>query len=244
MRLLYAAILLELTCFALQEVPRGHGGWTLAGIAVLGAALPVLLAIARRPREAPRAGNVLAWAIGVLGAAQLGFAIMRAVNVKVIDIAATTVAALDALRQGANPYAAPIDQVAQNFHGYKYLPAMLLAYAPLSGLGLRGIVLTNLVLQAATAALLAAIAARRGGKIAGAAAAVFYLAIPFLAFQVFRTGANDLVPLVPVGCADHEGHLHRAQLHIVSVHREGASSHRIPRQGCTLRSTNGEKELP
>lgn len=199
MRFLIAGVLYALACFALQEVPRGAGGWTLAGICGIGAALPLLLWLARRPQPppTPRMMAALGCAVAMLGLAQLGFAIFRTAKLKVIDIGATTIAALAALAHGGNPYALPIDLEAAQFHGYKYLPVMLAAYAPLAAFGLRGIVLTNLALQGATAAALRALAARIN-RSAGLAAAAFHLAIPFFAFQLFARGVNDLVAVLPL----------------------------------------------
>ena len=207
LRIVVAEILFSLAVFALQEVPRGHGLLTLAGVACMMGALPVLVAAGGSPRKPPPrfAGRVLGGAIAVLAAAQLVFAIVRTVKPKVLDIATTTVAALDGLAHGANPYALALDPVAggigggAQFLGYKYLPAMLLAYAPLAlPFGIRGTVLTNIVLQGATAGALAALAARRSGRVGGLVAALLYLSLPFLAHQLFTRGVNDLVAVLPL----------------------------------------------
>jgi hypothetical protein len=208
LRLLVAEILFSAAVFALQEVPRGHGFLTLAGVLVVMAALPLLLAAARQPRAAPAAATarVLTGCIAFLGVAQLAFALVRTLKPKVIDIATTTLAAVHALTHGGNPYALALDPLAgglagtaAGFHGYKYLPAMLGIYAPLDlALGIRGAVVTNMILQAATAATLGALAARAGGRIAGLAAAAFYLSVPFLAHQLFTRGVNDLGAVLPL----------------------------------------------
>jgi hypothetical protein len=206
LRLVLAELLLSLAVFALQEVPRGHGLWTLAGVALAAAALPVLLALARQARAPAGAASrrMLVIACAVFAVAQLGFAVLRAAKLKVIDIGDTTLAAVLAVAHGANPYALPLDPLAGgiaaagSFHGYKYLPMMIAAYAPLClALGLRGIVVTNVLFQGATAAALLALAAR-DGPIAGLAAAAFYLSLPFPAFQLFARGVNDLVPVLPL----------------------------------------------
>ena len=207
LRLILAEILFSLAVVALQEVPRGHGLWTLAGVAAVAASLPLLLALARRPRARSEAAlrPLLVWACGAFAAAQLGFALMRTAKLKVIDIGETTLAAVLALAHGANPYALPIDPLAGGiaagdaFHGYKYLPMMMAVYAPLClALGLRGIVVTNILLQGATAATLRALAARAGGPLAGLAAAALYLSLPFPAFQLFARGVNDLAAVPPL----------------------------------------------
>jgi hypothetical protein len=207
LRLVVAEIVLSLAVFALQEVPRGHGLWTLAGAALAAAALPVLLAQARLAGAPTGAATrrMLVLACGVFAVAQLGFAVLRTAKLKVIDIGDTTLAAVLAVAHGANPYALPIDPLAGGiaeagaFHGYKYLPMMILAYAPLClALGLRGIVVTNILFQGATVAVLRALAVRGGGPIAGLVAAAFYLSLPFPAFQLFARGVNDLVPVLPL----------------------------------------------
>ncbi|HXQ53627.1 MAG TPA: glycosyltransferase 87 family protein [Stellaceae bacterium] len=207
-RVVVAWVVVSLAVFALQEVPRGHGAWTLAGAAVVAGSLPLLLAFAERTRAppSPATRTGLIWTCCVFALAQLGFALMRTAKLKIIDVGATTVAAIDALAQGGNPYALPIDAQAGDmaaggaaFHGYKYLPVMMAVYAPLClALGMRGIVVTNIVLQGATAASLRALAGRGGGAVAGYAAAAIYLSLPFLAFQLFTRGVNDLAALLPL----------------------------------------------
>lgn len=208
LRIVVVELLFSLAVFALQEVPRGHGMLTLGGVALLIGTLPLLLAAGRRSREPPPrvAGRVLGWAIVLFGAAQLAFAVVRTVKPKVLDIATTTAAAVAAVAQGGNPYALPIDPVAGGitgaggqFLGYKYLPMMLLAYAPLSlTMGARGTVATNILLQGATALALGALAARQSGRIGGLAAALLYLSLPFPAHQLFTRGVNDLVAVLPL----------------------------------------------
>ena len=208
LRIVVAEIAFSLAVWALQEVPRGHGLLTLAGVALLVGALPLLLAAGRVPRAPPprAAGAILVGAIALFGAAQLVFAIVRTVKPKVLDIATTTVAALSAVAHGGNPYALPIDPLAggiagagEQFLGYKYLPVMLAAYAPLSfPLGVRGTVVTNMLLQAATAGAVGVLAARLSGRTGGLVAALFYLSLPFPAHQLFTRGVNDLVAVLPL----------------------------------------------
>jgi Glycosyltransferase family 87 len=207
-RILVAEIAFSLAVFALQEVPRGHGFRTLAGVIAMLGSLPLLHAAGREARAAPRPAGLraLRWAVTVLCAAQLAYAVMRAIKPKVLDIATTTAAAILAVLHGGNPYALAIDPLAGGivganaaFHGYKYLPAMMLVYAPLTlALGIAGAVATNVVLQGATAAALRALAARRGGAAAGLAAALLYLSLPFPAFQLFTRGVNDLAAVLPL----------------------------------------------
>ena len=205
-RLVVAEVVFSLAVLALQDVPRGHGGWTLAGVAILIALIPLLQLLGERPRAAPGEGarRTVVAALALFALLQVAFALFRAAKPKVIDIGTTTVASLAALMHGANPYALAVDPAAggilgaaASFHGYKYLPVMLALYAPLAvPLGVRGIVLTNLALQGAAAAALGQIAGRGGGALAGLAAAAIYLSLPFPAYQLFARGANDLVPVL------------------------------------------------
>jgi glycosyl transferase family 87 len=204
-RLILAELLFSLTVFALQKVPRGWGGTTLVLVCLIIAALPLLLVLARGSSAAPSrtTGRLLTWGIAILASAQLAFACAMLVKPKVLDIGETTLAAALATVAGHNPYAMPIDAAgggiadADRFHGYKYLPMMIVAYAPLSlALGIRGIIVTNIVLQAVTAVLARSIAQRIAGRFAGLAAALLYLSLPFVAHQVFTRGVTDLAPVV------------------------------------------------
>ena len=204
-RLILAELLFSLTVFALQKVPRGWGGTTLALVCLIMAALPLLLTLARRLSASPSRSTerVLTWGIAILAAAQLAFACAMLVKPKVLDIGETTLVAALATAGGHNPYAAPIDAAGggisdpDRFHGYKYLPMMMVLYAPLSlALGIRGIIVTNILLQALTAALARGVAGRIAGRIAGLAAALLYLSLPFVAHQVFTRGVTDLAPVV------------------------------------------------
>jgi hypothetical protein len=203
-RLIIAEIVLSLAVFALQSVPRGAGLRTLGLVVVIVALVPWLVAQARRQAvPAQRADRVLIAAILGLGALQLAFAVVRTVKPKVLDIAVTTVAAIIALAHGSNPYVVAVDPLAGGiadagaFHGYKYLPVMMAAYAPLVlAFGLRGTVITNLLLQGGVAAALRSLAARVGGRTAGLLAATLYLSLPFVAFQLFTRGVNDAVPVL------------------------------------------------
>ncbi|HEV2547141.1 MAG TPA: glycosyltransferase 87 family protein [Stellaceae bacterium] len=202
-RLILAEIGFSLLVFALQKVPRGWGWTTLALVGAIIAALPFMLALGRRrgPTAPQAMGRVLLWGIMLFTTAQLLFAIAMLVKPKVLDIGATTLAAALALAQGGNPYTMPIDVAAggiarsAQFHGYKYLPMMIIIYAPLClAFGIRGIILTNVLLQAMVAGLVSSLAGRTGERLAGLAAALLYLSLPFVAHQVFTRGVTDLAP--------------------------------------------------
>jgi len=206
-RIIGAWIAFSLAVWALQEVPRGQGFVSLVLVLLVMASLPWLAANARRHRAQPGSGGerLLFAGVALFALGQIVFAILRALKPKVIDIADTTLAALGALARGGNPYALPIDPMAGGIanaapllHGYKYLPLMIAAYAPLGlPFGAPGIVLTNLLLHAATAALLGLLAARTS-RAAGLAVALFYLSQAFLAHQLMTRGVNDLVAVLPL----------------------------------------------
>jgi hypothetical protein len=204
-RLICAEIAFSLAVFALQKVPSGWGATTLALVCLVMAALPALLMLARHASVAPtRTTERLAtWGIVAFAAAQLIFAGAMLVKPKVLDIGETTMAAAFASLAGHNPYAMPIDAAgggitdAERFHGYKYLPMMIIIYAPLClAFGIRGIIATNVLLQALTAALARSIGTLIGGRFVGLAAALLYLSLPFVAHQVFTRGVTDLAPVV------------------------------------------------
>ena len=177
-RVVAAWVVVSLAVFALQEVPRGHGAWTLAGAAVVAGSLPLLLAFAERTRAppSPATRTGLIWTCRVFALAQLGFAIDAHGQAQDHrhrrdhgrrDRGAGAAAAIPTRCRSIRwPAASAAGGAA--FHGYKYLPVMMAVYAPLClALGMRGIVVTNIVLQGATAASLRALAGRGGGAVAG-----------------------------------------------------------------------------
>ena len=73
---------------------------------------------------------------------------------------------------------------------------MPLVYAPLGlTLGNHGMLLTNLLLDLATAALVFAAARREGGRAAGLIAAAAYLSLPLVFGVLYAKGVTDLVPV-------------------------------------------------
>src|SRR5258708_28684830 len=74
---------------------------------------------------------------------------------------------------------------------------MIMVYAPLClAFGMRGIIVTNILLQAMTAAVIRSIAAVSGGRLARLAAAMLYLSLPFVAHQIFTRGGTDLASVL------------------------------------------------
>lgn len=117
----------------------------------------------------------------------------------IIDIGSTTLASAQALAQGLNPYTMPIDPggmtlLGPEFGGFKYLPVMSVAYMPLGLLlGVRGMRVTNLLLDLAATWLIVRIAAREGGRATGLIAAITYLSLPLVIRQLYHIGVTDLI---------------------------------------------------
>lgn len=117
------------------------------------------------------------------------------------DIGATTLAAVQSLAQGINPYTANIDHAATEqygmaFAGYKYLPVMPLVYAPLGLLfAERGVLLTNFLLDLAIAGLVYRLATRNGGRVVGLMACAAYLSLPIVLSLIYAKGVTDLAPV-------------------------------------------------
>jgi Glycosyltransferase family 87 len=201
-----AEVVFSLVVLAFQKVQRGWGWATLGLVCVVIAVLPALLAAARKEVDPPSraTGRLLVYGCLIFAAAQLVFALAMLVKPKVFDIGETTLAAALAVIHGSNPYAAQIDTAAggiadDRFHGYKYLPVMIMVYAPLClAFGMRGIIVTNILLQAMTAAVIRSIAAINGRRLAGLAAAMLYLSLPFVAHQIFTRGVTDLASVLPL----------------------------------------------
>jgi hypothetical protein len=117
------------------------------------------------------------------------------------DIGRTTIAAVHAVLAGQNPYAAPIDLHPEypDFPGYKYLPMMMAAYAPLAAaLGETGLRLMNLVLDAGVSAAVSLSARRIGGPVAGLLALAAWLMLPVLPRDIYKHGVTDLAPVLPL----------------------------------------------
>ena len=159
------------------------------------AAAPLLLTAARRsapPAPAVARGvDIAFWICLALALVYLG---ARIIAPHIIDIGTTTLAAGQALLQGHNPYALPIDTISEGtgFTGYKYLPLMIIDYLPLGApFGQRGVLLTNLALLLSCLWLMT--------RIAGTALAPLALImLPLLAEQIFAKGATDLAAVLPL----------------------------------------------
>ena len=133
------------------------------------------------------------------------------------DIGRTTIAAVHTVFAGHNPYAAPIDLHPEypDYPGYKYLPMMIAAYAPLAAaFGETGLRLMNLILDAGVSATVLLSARRIGGPVAGLLALAAWLMLPVLPRDIYKHGVTDLAPVLPlvVALAISETRLGRAGL--------------------------------
>jgi uncharacterized membrane protein len=80
--------------------------------------------------------------------------------------------------------------------GYKYFPVMMIVYAPLGPLlGKQGVLITNLLFELGTAALIFLAARRDGGRAAGAFAASIYLSLPLVLGAIYAKGVADSIPV-------------------------------------------------
>jgi hypothetical protein len=141
----------------------------------------------------------------VLLAGHLAYLIEQLTSPSIFDGATMTLDAARALLSGLNPYVLPLDTVAFKYlgdptlAGFKYLPLTALAYLPL-GVGLedRGVLLTNMVLHAATVLLIYRLARRLGTRNGALLAVLFYLSLPIVIRQSLGRGAIDLVAVPPM----------------------------------------------
>lgn len=191
----------------IQKFNWDHGGAkALVMLAVLGAMPFIAHAAALRLSGGEAApSRPLMLATVVLLVLQIGYAVKELRHPALIDAATTTLAAGEALRGGGDPYAAPIDAAAsglmqdRRFAGYKYLPLTIAAYLPLgAALGERGVVLTNLLLHLAVIWLIFRLAAAMATPAAGWVAALIYLTLPLVPFQLFAKGVTDLIAVLPL----------------------------------------------
>jgi len=120
------------------------------------------------------------------------------------DIGTTTIAAVRAVIAGHNPYGTPIDLHPEypDYPGYKYLPMMMVVYAPLSASsGEAGLRLTNLLLDLGMSATIFWSAIKVRGPIAGMLALAAWLMLPVLPQDIYKHGVTDLAPVLPLVAA-------------------------------------------
>jgi hypothetical protein len=199
--------------------------WTVAGLVAIEAFFVTLIPSRLTAAEAVTAGAIVAaplilQAFGVrslialnrLPALLAALCIALAVNrLRIVvgylhhpdmeDIGRTTIAAVHAVLAGHNPYAAPIDLHPEypGYPGYKYLPMMIAAYAPLvSAFDEVGLRLTNVILDGALSVAVFFPARRIGGPIAGLLAVIAWLMLPILPPDIYKHGVTDLAPVLPL----------------------------------------------
>jgi hypothetical protein len=204
---LSAALLFWIAVGLIQKFNWGLGIYKAVVLLAVLLATPFVARIVAR-RRAPdqqRPARTLVAAVIVQLAAQSAYALWELRHPGLTDIASTTLDAGKQLVAGTNPYAAsaeasPSRTAAQaRFAGYKYLPVMIAAYLPLGApLGERGVVLTNLLLQLAAVALIIRLAQAMAGASAGWIAALLYLGVPLVPFELFAKGVTDLLAVVPL----------------------------------------------
>ena len=173
------------------------GPWKgLVLLALLLGAFLILHALRDAEPEAAPPGKALIALVIVLALGELAYGGLRLAHPRLIDMATTTLAAGQAMLAGGNPYTLPIDpELGGQFQGYKYLPVMPAVYLPLGLLlGPRGVLVTNMILQAGCVALML----RLGRGRAGYTAAALYLALPLVAQQLFAKGSTDLAAVLPL----------------------------------------------
>ncbi len=203
---LAAAALFWVAVLLIQQFNWGRGKEKALVLAAVLASLPPLIAWMRR-RAADERGRrpYVAALAAILLVLQTGYALKELRHPSLIDAATTTLAAGRSLLSGIDPYAAAIDAAGQalthdaGFAGYKYLPLTIIAYLPLGmPLGERGIVATNLLLHLLTVWLIFRLAGAMVNRHAGWIAALLYLALPMVPFQLFAKGITDPPAVVPM----------------------------------------------
>jgi len=202
---LAAAALFWIAVALIQKLNWDLGGYKALVMLALLAATPFIAAAARRHPAAGRTARAALLAAAALLALQGGYALKELRHPALIDAATTTLAAGEAVLAGDNPYTASLDAAGREetgdarFAGYKYLPLTLAAYLPLgASLAERGVVLTNLLLHLATLWLIFRLASGIAGAGAGGLAALLYLALPLVPFQLFAKGVTDPVAVLPL----------------------------------------------
>jgi hypothetical protein len=201
---LLAGLGVVLAVFAALTPSRLSAAETLAAIALAVAPLALGAAGVRSPVGLGRLPAILTVLCVVLALNRLRFVFAYLHARDMEDIGRTTIAAIQAVLAGHNPYAAPLDLHPEypDYPGYKYLPTMMAAYAPLvSAFGETGLRLTNLVLDTGVSAAILLSARRIGGPVAGLLALAAWLMLPVLPQDIYKHGVTDLAPVLPLVAA-------------------------------------------
>jgi hypothetical protein len=158
-----------------------------------------------RERVSRTLTTLLAVACAVAVAWHVLFFLERLLDPHLLDIATTTLAAGRALTAWQNPYTLPIDAAPYmpsgqlTYNGFKYLPMMAVTFLPLGVVwGERGVVATNLLLDLSVGGLAFLLGSRIGSRGIGFFAALLYLVVPLVPFEIFQQGVTDLAAVVPI----------------------------------------------
>jgi len=200
-RILVGGLALVLAVFAALTPSRLTQAETVAAFGLAAAPLALRAAGVRNLAGLDRLPAILVAVCAVLALNRLRMALAFLHVPDMEDIGRTTIAAIHAVFEGQNPYAAPIDLHAEypDFPGYKYLPVMMAAYAPLAAaLGETGLRLMNLALDAGVSAAVFLSARRIGGQMAGLLALAAWLMLPVLPRDIYKHGVTDLAPVLPL----------------------------------------------
>jgi hypothetical protein len=195
--------------FLIQEFDFDQGKYRAAVLALVLIATPVLMYLARSSVFSNTRVLSLLLSVACVVFMCWHFVYFAGVlfdpRVRVIDIASTTLKAGDLLLQGKNPYSLPMNpqptmsQGRFSYDGFKYLPMMAMIYAPLGSLWReRGLLTTNLLLDIAVVVLVFLLGAQMGTRESGLFAALLYLMLPIVPYEIFHQGVTDLAAIVPL----------------------------------------------
>jgi Glycosyltransferase family 87 len=201
---LLAGLGIVLAVLAILTPSRLSAAETLAAIALAVAPLALRAVGVRSPVGLDRLPAILTALCVVLALNRLRFVFAYLHAPDMEDIGRTTIAAIQAVFTGHNPYATPLDLHPEypDYPGYKYLPMMMAVYAPLvSAFGETGLRLMNLVLDAGVSAAILLSARRIGGPVAGLLALAAWLMLPVLPQDIYKHGVTDLAPVLPLVAA-------------------------------------------
>jgi hypothetical protein len=151
----------------------------------------ILLLLASRERRVEGSAPLQLRTILLLGLA-LRIWVILGIGPRYSDIIERTADAINYLRLGENPYSAEIDLPAGKYKGYKYNPFTFLFYLlPFTTLDFPGILITNLILEAATIMLTYLVGSQLGSKRIGSWASLFYAICPIAIYEaVYRVASR------------------------------------------------------
>jgi glycosyl transferase family 87 len=181
----------------LVQIFNWEGGAAKAAVMlVLLLAIPFIIAAARGnpPPLDPRLARAIDIAAVIVLIVDIAYLLARIAHPHLIDVPLTTLAAIDAVLHGQNPYALALDTGPETmgFAGYKYLPVTIFVYLPLgAAFGQRGVLLTNLALLLGCLWLMRRLARSN-------LAPLLFIMLPIMVQQIFAKGATDLVTVLPL----------------------------------------------